>query len=585
MASYRLDARLDAETHQVQGTGEIVYRNPSGDTLGEVWLRLYLNAFRHENTPWMREAGREHRANEFDPAAPGWIRLDRLWLAETGEALPLPEGGDTESTIVQVPLPRPLPPGGTLRLGMEWTSQLPRVFARTGFSGDFHMAGQWYPKLAVYDRGAWDTEPFHANGEFFHDFGDYELQLTVPSGWVTGASGTRQGEQDLGDGTRRVSYRAERVTDVAWTAWPGYVVVERELTAAGQRVPIELLLPPREAQNAERHLAAAQQALDAFGRWYGAYPWPKLTLVVPPPGAEGAAGMEYPTLVSTGRVTELPFGLGAGVYELEIVTVHEIAHQWFPLQVQSNEAREPWLDEGFADYLTTRVLDRWLGRERSVVDLPFGRFGYGATHRLNFLGAALREPLRQPAWALPPNPYGATMYSKGATALATLEGVVGDERLTAALRDYAERWRWRHPTTDDLRVTLEDSLGERLDWFFGGFVDGRQAVNYRVAELSPDRAVVQRTGDARVPVDIAVVDELGQRQVVRWDGSGDEWTIAAAGAPIRSVAVDPERRLGLQVARVDDAQSREPNSTLVAALLNRWLSGVQWWLQAMGQIG
>src|SRR5205814_8975278 len=139
-------------------------------------------------------------------------------------------------------------------------------------------------------------------------------------------------------------YRAERVTDVAWTAWPGFSVVERDADVNGEIVQIELLLPPEEVGAAERYLAATSLALEGCGRWYGAYPWPKLTVVVPPAGAEGAGQMEYPTLVTTARVDSVPLGLGALVRGVELVTVHEIGHQWFPMQVQSNEAAEPFLD-------------------------------------------------------------------------------------------------------------------------------------------------------------------------------------------------------------------------------------------------
>ena len=106
----------------------------------------------------------------------------------------LPASIDLDTTVLRVPLPaaRAIRPDETVRLDVAWTSQLPRVFARTGVAGDFVMAGQWYPKLAVYDRGAWDTEPWHANAEFFADFGSYTLDLTVPSSYATGATGTRQ---------------------------------------------------------------------------------------------------------------------------------------------------------------------------------------------------------------------------------------------------------------------------------------------------------------------------------------------------------------------------------------------------------
>lgn len=587
VASYQIAVTLDPETKQLRGSERITYRNPSGDTLSELWLRLYLNAFRADDTLWMREAGGGHRGYSAD--MPGWIRLEELALAATGAALPLPEGHDTE-TIVRVPLPQPLAPGETAALDLRWTAQLLRVFARTGFAGDFVMAGQWYPKLAVYDRGRWDTEPWHANAEFFADFGNYDLALTVPAEYVTGASGLRLGEDENGDGSKTVRYRAERVTDVAWTAWPGFAVFEREVQAAGTATRLELLLPPAEADNADRHFSAAQAALDAFGSWYGVYPWPKLTVVVPPDAAGGAGGMEYPTLVTTGTNGPAPLDLPMlddNIRALEIVTIHEIAHEWFPMQVQSNEAREAWLDEGFADYMTTRLLARLYGPDRSMTDLPLVRIGYGHSMRgqVGAFGTA-REPLAQPSWEFDSMAdYAATVYAKGTLALGSLEGLLGDERFTAALRHYADEWRWRHPTSADLRASLEESTGEDLAWFFDSFVHGTDVVDYAVANIDGERAVVERQGEVAFPVDVRLTLADGSSRVERWQGGDETLVLEGGGQAIAAVAVDPNKRIALELERIDNTRVVSPDPAGSLGLVGRWLAFAQTLLQMLGQVG
>ena len=588
IASYSVEVRLDPVAKVLHGRERITYTNPSRDTLSEVWLRLYLNAFRSAETQWMREGGGEHRG--FSADSPGWIKLDRLALGETGAALPLPgDEGHTEDTIVRLPLPSALGPGQALALDIDWTAQLPKVFARTGYAGDFIMAGQWYPKLAVYDRGAWDTEPWHAASEFFADFGNYDLAITVPADYVTGASGVRQGETANADGSKTVRYRAERVTDVAWTAWPGFLVYDREIEAAGVRTQLELLLPPGEEGNAERHLTAARAALAAYGGWYGAYPWPKLTIVVPPPQAGGAGGMEYPTLVTTGTNagTEGLPPVDQGLHALEMVTVHEIAHQWFPMQVQSNEAREAWLDEGFADYLTTRLLARMFGAGRSVVDLPGLRLGYqdmqrGQVASLN----AVREPLAKPSWEFESFfTYATTVYAKGSLALASMEGLYGDERFTRALRHYADSWRWRHPTSADLRDALGESLGEPVDWFFADFVFGEAIVDYSVASVDSWQAVVERQGESRYPIDIRLTFTNGESKSQHWSGEGKRLTLEGEGRAIAGISLDPDQRIALELDRLDNARVCDPDPTPAVALSGRWLALAQWLLQLLGQVG
>ena len=213
VASYPHPGAVGRPEQAAPGEESIVYRNPSQDTLGEVYFRLYLNAFRAADTPWLRERGGD---SGYDPAHPGWTRVDRLELADGGDLL-AGSSLDDSATVLRVPLPRPLAPGEELRLRVAWTAQLPRSFARTGFGGDFVFAGQWYPKLAVYDprHGGWNTEPWHANAEFFADFGQYDLDVTVPSGRVVVSSGVPREERDNGDGTRTLRAHADNVTDVA----------------------------------------------------------------------------------------------------------------------------------------------------------------------------------------------------------------------------------------------------------------------------------------------------------------------------------------------------------------------------------
>lgn len=573
VASYDMTARWDAATKQITGTATIAYRNSSTDTLGEVWLKLYLNAFRSEDTQWMREATGAHRGSEYDPSQPGWIRLDRLRLRDTGEDL-LPRGIDPDATVLRVPLPaaRAIEPNQTIHFEVAWTSQLPRVFARTGVADDFVMAGQWYPKLAVYDRGAWDTEPWHANAEFFADFGSYSLELTVPSSYATGATGTRQSTVINQDDTTTVTYWADSVSDVAWTAWPGYRTATTVVPAAGRLVELELLAPrDMDDDEDQRIFTTAQSTLELLSRWFGPYPWPKLTLVVPPSDAAGADGMEYPMLVTLARPVDAPFGLGRGVRVIEIVTVHEIAHQWVPLQLATNEAREAWLDEGFADYATTRVLATVYGPDRSILEVGPFRIGYEALHRAQYLVAAVHQPLAQPSWEYPDFlAYGATVYSKGTLFLLTLERTFGEERFLAAMQQYMDRWRWRHPTTADFQRSLEADLGTSLDAYFQPLVYGTGVVEYAVGDVEPDEVIVERRGDAKLPVEIETSYADGRGERTTWNGDGDRLDMAANG-DLRQVQLDPDGKLTVEPVRLDngreDVPSRLPLATLAARLL------------------
>src|SRR5258706_1016522 len=209
------------------------------------------------------------------------------------------------------------------------------------------MVGQWYPKMVVYDRGHWDTEPWHANAEFFHDFGSYDVSITLRQAYVVAATGTPDGQADANDGQKTLRFTATGVTDFAFAASPDFLT---RSARAGDAEVVLYYLPEHEASVAE-YMDTAVGALQAYSDWYGAYPHPRLTVVDVPDDAGGAGGMEYPTLVTGGTVGAPP---GAGFVAL--VVAHEIGHQWWPMQTATNEGREPWLDEGLTEYSGMRYL-------------------------------------------------------------------------------------------------------------------------------------------------------------------------------------------------------------------------------------
>ena len=205
-------------------------------------------------------------------------------------------------------LPRPVAPGETARVSIDFRSRLPRVFRRTGWKGDFFMVAQWFPKVGVLQETGWNCHQFHANSEFFSDFGDYDVSIDVPARYrgKVGATGQRIEERPANGDRMLYSFRQESVHDFAWTADPGYLVRQDFFREAGlDDVEITLLLQPEHASQAERHFRAVKAALSLMGRVLGAYPYATLTVVDPPWGAHAAGGMEYPTLITAVRISSL----------------------------------------------------------------------------------------------------------------------------------------------------------------------------------------------------------------------------------------------------------------------------------------
>lgn len=531
IASYDIRASLDARTHTITGEQTLTWHNDSPDTIPNLRLHLYMNAFRNTRSTFYLESSGQLRGDHAERDSWGWIRIHSL-RTEDGADLTAAlrcvspdDGNPDDCTVADVPLPAPVRPSQTLRLHFRFTTQLPRVFARTGYHRDFHLAGQWFPKIGVWEtrgfRGresaGWNCHQFHANSEFYSNFGDYRVEITAPSRFVVGATGELVRRTD--DPARHTStwlFIQPSVTDFAWTAQPGFLRLERlfdarqavtraelEHVASLHRIPVEdaalsdvrmiALIQPEHAGQIDRHFRALSTAIKYFGLWYGRYPYRTITVVDPPHGAGGAGGMEYPTFITAGTSFRLP----PDVLSLELVTVHEFGHQFWMQLVASNEFEESWLDEGFNTYSTGRIVDAVYGGTAlpatvfghnlaSLLGLP--RLTQQSMDRIAHLAYPVRDPLARPAWEFyDSGSYAVSSYSRTAVALRTLERLLGADTMARVMRAYHQRWRFRHPSSRDFQQVAEEVSGRDLDWFFDQFVFGARRLDDAISEIGSRR--------------------------------------------------------------------------------------------------
>lgn len=591
VASYTIAVTLDVEAKTLTGHEIITYTNVTADPIPDLVFHLYLNGFRDRNSIFLRETGGMHRMNRWDPQHPGWIEVTNIRLAD-GTPLALEEIED--GTLARADLPAPVAPGETVEIELTFQAQLPRVFARTGYVGDFFMVGQWFPKLGVWQDGAWNAYPFHANSEFYADFGTYDVSITLPSGYVTGGTGLPVSTVDNGDGTQTVRYYAENVIDFAWTASPHFRQATRQITLpppargrAGEGVVETLYLYlPEHAWSVERALNAIEVALRSYSTWYGPYPYARLTVVDVPDDGEGAGGMEYPMLVTAGTMSLIGWGavpMRLGIdRSFELVIVHEVAHQWWQSLVAFNEAEEPWLDEGLADYSTMRLMSATYGADASALAGGGMQVGYLDIRRLEYLMNP-RTPMYGKAWEFGMLEYGIAAYSKPALALTTLERTLGEETMLDVMRTFFERYCFSHPTTEDFRAVAEEVSGQNLSWFFDGLVYGSGALNYTVTAIEEHSVTVERQGDVAIPTEVLVTFADGSTTLEPWDGLETPRTFTYPDRPpIRSAEVDPQRKIVLDLRWADNGLSRRLQISPLLALITRILYNYQNALLALG---
>jgi hypothetical protein len=554
--AYRIEATLDADAHVVRGIAHIRWTNQSRVPIGELWLHLYMNAFESRRTVFMQESGGQLRGARF--GAKGRIHLEALRL---GERDLLPRADDTivpdDRTQLRVPLPEPVSPGGVIELTIPFTTTLPEVFARAGYHDQFHMVAQWFPKLARLEPdGTWATFPYHGLGEFYADFARYDVTIDAPAEHVLGATGVEVSTKREGPRTLH-RFVAERVHDFAFASWPYFARTEARCGG----VDVEVLAPPGYGRTARTARALTCRGLDYYGGLYGRYPYPRLTVVLPPRGAEGAAGMEYPMLfTSDGGWWNLGVVHAGGVEE---TTAHELAHQWFQGLVATNEVRWPMLDEGLTSWASYDFMASLYGPGRSFAGAP--ALDYFDVLRPFALRSSDPPPAR-PVTSFRAASYWRVIYGRVPLVLETLARTYGRRRVHRALGDYARRHRFEHPGPEALYAAFDRTFGP---WLAARLLRPalergedasvaleRRAMRPRAATDSSggrDAIVGRRIGALPLPLSARVRCEDGRALDLRWPGRDARFEPAfGSSCRPRDVRVDPSAHDLLDPRRADD---------------------------------
>ncbi|HTS89212.1 MAG TPA: M1 family metallopeptidase, partial [Gemmatimonadales bacterium] len=487
-ADYTIKASLDTASQTIEGSETIRYTNNSPDTLRFLWLQLDMNAGSKQSRFTVLDS-------LFVREAPGIVlgatieHVAALRTGPGGKALSTPLSWWVNSTMMRVDLDRPLPPKTALSLFIGWHHQEPTQGGRTGRQqypeGWLYQIAQWYPRLAVYDdvRG-WNTDQYRGPSEFYLEYGNFDVTLSVPAGYTVAATGTLQNAAqvypelirqrlraaahadtivhiisaaELGmpallprrtGPTRTWHYTATNVRDFAWAAAPNFIWD----ATSWDGILMQALYPPDRADVWKTAADMNRHAIMVHSRWLH-YPWPTAISVAGPVG-----GMEYPMITFDDAENEK---------ELYYTLAHELGHQWFPMTVGSDERLYPWMDEGFntfIDWYTFR--SRYPTDTVRIQSLEFGSMRAYQGFLSGYIGQEtpiMETQDRSPNGLMS----GWNAYGKPAVALHFLrEEVVDSNAFDAAFREYVRRWAFKHPQPADFFRTMNNALGEDLSWFW-----------------------------------------------------------------------------------------------------------------------
>ena len=596
IVSYTIKASLDPAPDQktITGSEHVTWRNPSDVPVSELQFHLYLNAFRDDKSTFMVESGGRLRADEFEAGGYGNIEVTSMKVTDGEDLLPKLEfirpddDNADDGTVARVPLATPVAPGATIALDIEFKDKMPKVFARTGYKDNYFLVGQWYPKLGVFEprgmRGrvepGWNCHQFHANSEFYADYGTFDVELTTPSNFVVGATGELVGTSPSENGATVRHYRQDDVHDFAWVADDALLDGHRTYSEAGfQTVEITALVQPEHAAVMTRTLDVAEASIRWFNNNIGPYPYKTLTVVDPQEGAGGSGGMEYPTFITAGFFSMSP-GTAPGPRDpqLEVVIFHEYGHQYWYGMVGSNEFEESWMDEGINTYTETLGMEQvWPDHDslyfafggENICAIPTPSLGLGRYNRGAALpGTTRRGPMINASWKFKGEyGYGENSYPRPGIALKTMEGYLGPETMQRVMRTYFDRWKFKHPTSQDFFDVAAEVSGKDMSGFVDQFFRADRVLDYAVQSVKPKgedklktEIILERDGDAVMPVHAVATRQDGSTESLDWDGVAAQklFTLDSA-SPVVRVDVDPDRTIWLDANYTNNSWVKYPS--------------------------
>lgn len=515
---YIIDVSLNTREKTLDGFEKLTYRNNSPDTLTFIWFHVWPNAYKNDRTAFSDQMLRNGNTKFYfaNKDERGYInRLDFKVGGVTARTEDHPQHID----IIKVLLPSPLPPGGQATISTPFHVKLPYNFSRGGYDGQSFQVTQWYPKPAVYDARGWHPMPYLDQGEFYSEFGSYDVRITVPKNYAVAATGELQNAEEKqwlktrapgsskpavtpaasksktrpatgrtttaqkGSAlaskpvaapappveTKTLQYRQDNVHDFAWFANRDFIVESDTcLLPSGKVIETYSYYTAREQKEWKKSLQYLKDAVRFYSREVGEYPYPTVSVVQGPESFGG--GMEYPTITVISPMPDAKL--------LDLVIAHEVGHNWFYGILATNERMYPWMDEGINSYYEQRYEQYKYGKNYHEEEVLFR----------TLVEKREDQPIASTAEEFTTENYGLVAYYKTSQWVKLLEQALGAQRFQSLMQQYYEQWKFKHPQPQDFQNIFHPALEEKGDRIFKllnerGALPGKRALGISI--LSP----------------------------------------------------------------------------------------------------
>lgn len=578
--NYTISVKLDDKNHLLRGQESFEYINNSPQTLDFLYIHLWPNAYRDGKTALGKQqyAGGEQELTFGADSIKGSIDS----LSFTVDGVPTYFEYDANNPdIAKLVLSTPLISGGKITVSTPFKVKIPSgEISRLGHIGQSYQITQWYPKPAVYDKNGWNQIPYLNQGEFYSEYGSFDVSITLPKNYVVGATGDLQTQSEIDFMNKKagqsadeikvalmqkqgprgktefpasdaewktIRYTQTNVHDFAWFADKRYIVLkgEVELPQTKRKVTSWAMFVPHNARYWQKAIEYINDGTYYYSKWNGDYPYNNVTAVDGTISAGG--GMEYPNVTVIGNASS--------AMELEIVIVHEVGHNWFYGILGSNERVHGWMDEGMNTLNELRYVYTKYPNNTNLSDMVLnGRFHFDHLDHYDMADISYRgvsglgedQPIETHSADFTSINYGAVMYSKTGLVFTYLKQYLGDEVFDRCMQAYYEKWKFKHPQPEDMRAVLEKESGKDLGWLFGDLIQTTNHIDYKLTKVKSDEggttATVKNSGQVNGPIEVGAYQK-GKLVETVWVEPGEGKSSVVFKSQADEVRVNPSGRI------------------------------------------
>ena len=453
--NYKIAVTLNDSSNTLDGFERMEYYNHSPDTLYYIWIHLWPNAYKNDRTAFSDQLLENGRKDFYFSSEEQRGYINRLEF-KVDKTVALTEDHPKHQDIIKVFLPKPLHPGDSINIETPFHIKLPYNFSRGGYINKSYQVTQWYPKPAVYDKYGWHEMPYLDQGEFYSEFGEYDVQITIPKKYVVAATGILKDTID-NDVIKTLHYQQNNVHDFAWFADKDFEILHDTMQVSGRKIDVNAYYHQGNSEAWKNSIDFIKQSLRTKNLWIGEYPY-DIVSVVEKPGA-GEGGMEYPTITLINATNNEQM--------LDEVINHEVGHNWFYGVLATNERQHPWMDEGMNTYYDRRYMSsRYKNTVERKAFIPNRTSDLEDAVLESLINVQKDQPIETSSEIFSAMGYNLVVYIKTAQWMKLLEKDVTTPVFDKIMQEYYSQWKFKHPYPLDFKNVAEQVSGKNMDSLF-----------------------------------------------------------------------------------------------------------------------